>query len=41
MIGKFEEFDTLEPGASREFSLEIFSLGPAIAEVETFIEIRP
>lgn len=38
---KIEQSGTLEPGASREFSLEIFSLGPKISEVKTFIEIRP
>lgn len=40
-VRKVEEFDTIEPGTARKFSLEVFSLGPTIAEVKTFVEIRP
>lgn len=40
-VRKVEHFSFLEPGASQEFSLDIFSVGPTIAEVKTMVEIRP
>jgi len=40
-VRKLEHFDILEPGASRKFAAEVFSLGPPITEVKTLVEIRP
>lgn len=40
-VRKIEYLGILEPGASQEFSLDIFSVGPMIAEVKTMVEIRP
>ena len=40
-VRKLEQFGLLEPGASREFKIEVFSLGPPIAEVKALVEVRP
>lgn len=40
-VRKLEQFDLLEPGASRDFEIEVFSLGPKIGEVEAIVEVRP
>jgi LysM repeat protein len=40
-VRKIEEIGFLEPGTSQDFSLDIFSLGPRIAEVKILVEIRP
>ena len=40
-VRKIEHFGLIEPGASQEFMLEIFSVGPTISEVKTMVEIRP
>lgn len=40
-VRKFEQFGLLEPGTNQEFSLDIFSVGPKIADVKTLVEIRP
>jgi LysM repeat protein len=40
-VRKIEHIDDIEPGASQEFLLDIFSVGPMINEVKTVIEIRP
>jgi LysM repeat protein len=38
---KLEFSDQLEPGAHREFALEVFSLGSEINEVKVLVEARP
>jgi LysM repeat protein len=40
-VRKLEQFGLFEPGASREFMIEVFSLGPPIAEVKALVEVRP
>jgi LysM repeat protein len=40
-VRKTEQFENLEPGSTREFNIEVFSLGPAISEVRAFVEVRP
>jgi LysM repeat protein len=40
-VRKLEYLATLEPGRIREFSVEVFSLGPAIAKVNALIEVQP
>ena len=40
-VRKLELFDTLEPGAIQDLTLEVFSLGPSIAEVKALIEVQP
>ena len=40
-IRKFEQLGTFEPGSSRQFAIEIFSLDQAIDEVRAFVEVRP
>jgi hypothetical protein len=40
-VRKLEQFGLLEPGASREFMIEVFSLGPPISEVKALVEVRP
>jgi LysM repeat protein len=40
-VRKIEHFGLIEPGSSHEFTLEIFSVGPRISEVNTMVEIRP
>jgi LysM repeat protein len=40
-VRKLEKFGLLEPGASREFMIEVFSLGPPISEVKALVEVRP
>ena len=38
---KSEQFGSLEPGSSKEFDIEVFSLGSPIDEVRAFVEVRP
>ena len=40
-VRKLEQFGLFDPGASREFMIEVFSLGPPIADVKALVEIRP
>lgn len=40
-VRKLELLNNLEPGAIQDFTLEVFSLGPSIAEVKALIEVRP
>ena len=40
-IRKIEDVEPFEPGESREFSLNVYSLGPQITEVKVLIEARP
>jgi LysM repeat protein len=40
-VRKLEQYGLFEPGASREFMIEVFSLGPPIAEVKALVEVRP
>lgn len=40
-VRKLEQFGLLEPGVSREFTIEVFSLGPQIAELKAIVEVRP
>jgi hypothetical protein len=40
-VRKIEQFGLLEPGASRDFAIEIYSLGPEIEEVKAIVEVRP
>jgi len=40
-VRKLEQFGLFEPGASREFEIEVYSLGPPIAEVKSLVEVRP
>ncbi len=40
-LRKAEKSGLVEPGTNREFSLEIFSLGPEIDQVKVYIEMRP
>ena len=40
-IRKIEDIESFEPGESRDFSLNVYSLGPQITEVKVFIEARP
>ncbi len=40
-VRKLELVATLEPGRSQEFTVDVFSLGPAIAEVKALIEVQP
>lgn len=40
-IRKLEQLGQFEPGASRTFETSVFSLGPAISDVKSFVEVRP
>jgi hypothetical protein len=40
-VRKLERVSPIEPGESREFSLNVYSLGPQITEVKVLIEARP
>jgi LysM repeat protein len=40
-VRKLEEVSLLEPGQSRPFSINLFSLGPSIDEVKVLAEARP
>jgi LysM repeat protein len=40
-LRKIEQFSPLEPGMNQEFTIEVYSMGPNIAEIEAFIEIMP
>lgn len=40
-IRKVEQLGQLEPGSSQPFETTVFSLGPAISEVKSFVEVRP
>jgi hypothetical protein len=40
-VRKIELNSSLEPGTSRLFEIEIYSLGPAIQRVEVLVEARP
>ena len=40
-IRKTEQFRSLDPGSSKEFDIEVFSLGSPIDEVDAFVEVRP
>ena len=40
-VRKKEQYGILEPGSSREFNIEVFSLGSKISEVRAFVEVRP
>jgi hypothetical protein len=38
---KIELLARLEPGTSRNFNLQVFSLNSEISEVRAFVEVRP
>ena len=40
-IRKEEQFGRFEPGSSRNFVIDVFSLDTSITEVKTFVEVRP
>jgi LysM repeat protein len=40
-VRKAEQFGIFEPGSSREFFIEVFSLASSISEVSAFVEVRP
>jgi hypothetical protein len=40
-VRKTEQFGLFEPGSSREFNINVFSLESAISEVRAFVEVRP
>ncbi|UCD97905.1 MAG: LysM peptidoglycan-binding domain-containing protein [Chloroflexota bacterium] len=40
-VRKVEQYGLLEPGQAQDFEIDVFSLGPQIAEIKTLIEIRP
>lgn len=40
-VRKTEQFGLFEPGSSREFKINVFSLESAISEVRAFVEVRP
>jgi hypothetical protein len=40
-VRKTEQYGIFEPGSSRKFNIEVFSLGSEISEVRAFVEARP
>lgn len=40
-VRKIEQFGLFDPGTSREFSIEVFSLDSIMSDVRAFVEMRP